>query len=287
MSKKKSIIIIILIGILLIPSFSVNALSNAQCKKKFKDAQTCNANSSCVWNTSSKKCVKFNGCSSYAEKGCKNIPGKCNYENDKCSAKNDEVKLCSDYTKSPCGRQIGCIWNRAAKKCQNFQGCSGLSRSDCNHRSSKCEWTKKSGQSKKQCNTKDGVVTPETAGITSPTDINFCASTAKIWKIVGRVLLIFKIIVPVLLIILGVIDFSQAIISNKDDQVTKAAKKLFFRAISGVIIFFLPIIASLVTSLAFNFTSEETKADYEVCKTCVLKPGSCDTSKDSGNNMLK
>ena len=48
----------------------------------------------------------------------------------------------------------------------------------------------------------------------------FCAGTANIWQIVGYVLFAFKIAIPVLLIIFGMIDLGKAVIASKDETIS-------------------------------------------------------------------
>lgn len=116
------------------------------------------------------------------------------------------------------------------------------------------------------------------------TNLEFCAKTAVIWQIVGWVVLIVKIVIPMLLIILGVVDFSKAAISGKDDETKKSLTSLMWRAVSAVVIFFIPTLVTLVMGLVANFKDSGAQADFEVCKTCILNPSSCDTSKDAGKN---
>ena len=47
--------------------------------------------------------------------------------------------------------------------------------------------------------------------------MGFCANTANIWQVVGYVLLAFKIVIPILLIIFGMLDLGKAVIASKDD----------------------------------------------------------------------
>ena len=43
---------------------------------------------------------------------------------------------------------------------------------------------------------------------------NFCQSTANIWIIFGYVVTIFKIVIPLLLIVFGMVDLGKAVISR-------------------------------------------------------------------------
>ena len=112
--------------------------------------------------------------------------------------------------------------------------------------------------------------------------LDFCASTSRIWQVVGWAFLIVKIIVPLLLIILGVKDLAQAVISGKDDEIKKSTKSLMIRGIASILIFFVPTIVSLVMGLVVDFSTSGAKADFLVCQTCILNPSKCDTSSDVG-----
>ncbi len=101
--------------------------------------------------------------------------------------------------------------------------------------------------------------------------LGFCANTANIWQIVGIALLIFKIVIPILLIIWGMLDLGRAVIASKDDEVKKSVKSLAMRAVSAVVIFFIPTIVSLVVGLISNF-NESAKEDWEVCRSCITNP---------------
>ena len=114
------------------------------------------------------------------------------------------------------------------------------------------------------------------------TDLDFCKSTASVWQIVGWVFMIVKIVLPILLIIFGVMDFSKAVMASKDDEIKKAANSLGIRAIAAVAVFFVPTLVGIVMGLIVDFANSGAKADYDICKTCILSPSSCDTSNDVG-----
>ncbi len=107
--------------------------------------------------------------------------------------------------------------------------------------------------------------------------LGFCANTANIWQIVGIALLIFKIVIPILLIIWGMLDLGRAVVGSKDDEIKKAVKSLAMRAVSAVVIFLIPTIVSLVMGLISNF-NESAKEDWQVCRSCITNPN--DPSSD-------
>lgn len=107
-------------------------------------------------------------------------------------------------------------------------------------------------------------------------DVNFCASTANIWQIVGYVLLVFKIAIPLLLIILGMMDLGKAVVASKSDEVSKSVKSLAFRAVAAVIIFLIPTLIGFVMGLVSDFQESGAKADFDICRQCLTRPnGSC------------
>ena len=102
----------------------------------------------------------------------------------------------------------------------------------------------------------------------------FCANTANIWQVVGYVLMVFKIVIPILLIIWGMIDLGKAVIAAKDDEIKKATKSLAMRAISAIVIFFIPTLVSMIMGLIGSFS--DVKEDWQVCRSCVTNPNDSD-----------
>ncbi len=101
--------------------------------------------------------------------------------------------------------------------------------------------------------------------------VNFCADTKDIWQIVGRILGVFKIVIPLLIIIFGCIDLGKAVVASDDKEIKKALKQLAMRAVAGIAIWFVPTLVSLV----FSLVEVSSNGDYEVCKTCITSPDGC------------
>lgn len=83
---------------------------------------------------------------------------------------------------------------------------------------------------------------------------NFCNEEGvhKTVKFLGYGLYIVKIMVPILLIIFGSIDFGKAIVSSNQDAIQKTSKILIIRIIIGIVIFLLPTIINYVFKIAGN-----------------------------------
>lgn len=100
---------------------------------------------------------------------------------------------------------------------------------------------------------------------------NFCANTANIWHLLGLVLLILKIVIPIILIVLGMIDLGKAVISSEEKQISKSVTTLAKRLVAAIVIFFIPTIISVIWTAVISFSSEEQK-NYDVCKKCITSP---------------
>ena len=99
-----------------------------------------------------------------------------------------------------------------------------------------------------------------------PNANTFCADTTDIWQFVGWVLMVFKIVIPLLLIIFGMVDLGKAVVGSKDDEIKKATNSLMKRAIAGVIIFFIP------TIVGFIFGLVDIEKTWTMCKDCLVSP---------------
>ena len=100
----------------------------------------------------------------------------------------------------------------------------------------------------------------------------FCTKMAGPLKFVGIVLWIFKIAIPVIIVVMGMIDLGKAVTASKDDEIKKAMKQLMVRLISGVLIFFIPTIVGFAFGLADGFDQE---GDYSVCRDCITSSSGC------------
>lgn len=105
-----------------------------------------------------------------------------------------------------------------------------------------------------------------------------CSDLREIWQVLGWVLMVFKIVIPILIIVFGMIDLGKAVVASKDDEIKKAIKSLAMRAVAGVVIFFIPILVGAIFGLVDSF--QEVKGEYKICQTCITSPGKCGSSKD-------
>lgn len=106
---------------------------------------------------------------------------------------------------------------------------------------------------------------------------NFCASTAPILSLVGWALTIFKIAIPLIIVVIGLIDLGKAAVSSKPEEIKKSVGSLLWRLIGGIAIFFIPTIIMAIFGLINNYNTTAGKIDSEVCYTCIISPWKCPT----------
>ena len=84
----------------------------------------------------------------------------------------------------------------------------------------------------------------EACGLISETTVNFIASLIKA----------IKYLVPILLIVMGSLDFVKATLSQKDDELKDAKTKFINKLVAGIAVFFVfSFVTWLVNLLAENF----------------------------------
>lgn len=104
--------------------------------------------------------------------------------------------------------------------------------------------------------------------------VDYCSGLRSTFVFIGHIVRIAKILIPILIIAFGMLDFFKGVIGSKDDEIKKSIKSLIFRAISGVCIFFLPAIIDLVFSWVDGWSSNY-ESTYKECFQCIWNVGEC------------
>lgn len=107
---------------------------------------------------------------------------------------------------------------------------------------------------------------------------NFCQTSAGLWQLVGKVLLVFKIVIPLLLIIFGMIDLGKAVVASDEKAIKNATNSIIKRLIAAVVIFFIPTMVAAIFTLISNFKDQKEDEGYSVCSACINRPNG-DTCK--------
>ena len=103
--------------------------------------------------------------------------------------------------------------------------------------------------------------------------ITFCEENRvlKVFQILGYIIFGAKIIVPLILLILGTIDFAKAVISSNDKAPQEALKSFGLRIVAAIIVFLIPTFLEFLITLV-NGASETFKEKNENCTNCLFNP---------------
>lgn len=104
---------------------------------------------------------------------------------------------------------------------------------------------------------------------------SLCTEASSVLAFAGWILTFFKIAIPLLIIGLGMFDFGKAVVASKDDEIKKSAKTLMYRAIAGVVIFFVPSLVVWLFGTINDFNEAKKVTNFDKCKECILTPWNC------------
>jgi len=96
----------------------------------------------------------------------------------------------------------------------------------------------------------------------------FCADLAPILKIVGYVVLGIKVVVPILLIIMGMLDLAKAVAEKDESKIKEAQNRLIKRAIAAVLVFLVATLVGIIMKLVGG-------EQYKGCMNCINRPYAC------------
>ena len=108
---------------------------------------------------------------------------------------------------------------------------------------------------------------------------SFCGQAGDILQFVGYILTLVKVAIPLVIVIYGIMDLGKAVVASKEDEIKTGAKRLLWRAVAGVAIFFIPSIVMWLFGTIGQYTTGSQ--GFDNCKTCILTPWSCATTGGS------
>ena len=87
-----------------------------------------------------------------------------------------------------------------------------------------------------------------------------------IFNLIGKIVEIFQIAIPIILVVLGLISLGKAVVASKDDEVKKATTGLVKKLVLAAAIFFIVAIVKLVIGLVSGDASQNS------CWDLIAKP---------------
>ena len=108
----------------------------------------------------------------------------------------------------------------------------------------------------------------------------FCSKMGGLLQLVGYIITIFKVAIPLVIVGLGMFDFGKAVVAEKEDEIKKQTKRLLYRVVAGIVIFFVPTIVLFIFEQVGDYSEEKDAAAFNNCETCLLHPGECQVSNN-------
>lgn len=116
-------------------------------------------------------------------------------------------------------------------------------------------------------------------------------------KIIGYVVMVCKWVVPLIIIIFGMMDYTKAVASNDDKALNKATAALIRRIVAGIFVFLIPTIIIAILNITvktdIDVNNEKTTigdTNFGKCTKCIFDPNNCNDSENKngggvgGNN---
>lgn len=218
-----------------------NPNSNS-CSKVNKSESECSGSNS---SSNSKKCTdySYSSCPNTDDYGntCEaaDVGGMklCTIKGNSSDLVGNNVSKCGDYgSVSDCNSSyLGCNWNYSGNYCE----ASSSSSSDPNGY----------GLKYVECGNSTGI-------------------PAGIPKLTSNIINAVKIFVPILLIIMGMIDFVRAVIAQDEKQMTESRQRFVRRTIAAVVVFLVIVIVQISFRLLDNL--DNTGGNVASCMNCFI-----------------
>ena len=100
------------------------------------------------------------------------------------------------------------------------------------------------------------------------------------FKLGAIVILIVKILVPIILIIMGMIDMSKAVVDSNQDAIKKNAIVFGKRAVAAILVFFVPTIILNLFELIGKYSDT---GEFAPCMECLLDISKCPSNAKIGS----
>ena len=109
-----------------------------------------------------------------------------------------------------------------------------------------------------------------------------CKDMVPTLKIAGKILLIAKIVLPLIIIVKASFDMLSTVTKGDSGEIKKKATKTGISIIGAIMIFFIPTLMNVIFDIVGNASGKDTgSSDSEICKACIFEPYSnkCNTTE--------
>lgn len=98
-------------------------------------------------------------------------------------------------------------------------------------------------------------------------------------NLVSTIIKVIQIVVPILLVVLGMIDFLKGVMAQKEDEIKKGQQTFIKRAIAGILVFF------VIAIVKFLFSQVSGDGDMMSCVSCFLNGANDSSCTPAGANQ--
>ncbi len=102
---------------------------------------------------------------------------------------------------------------------------------------------------------------------------SICEGLGPVLRIVGILIWGIKVVVPIILIVVGMMDLAKAVTEKSDDKIKEAQNKLIKKAIAAVLVFLVVTIVGVLMKIIGD-------ESYTQCVECINKPFTCNTGQN-------
>ena len=108
-------------------------------------------------------------------------------------------------------------------------------------------------------------------------EAHFCdySGTRRTLKLVGEIINILKIVAPIILIIMSVIDCGKAVIASDPTEIKKSLPLMGKRLTAALIIFLVPALTVTIFDYFVDYNMEDKTNTMATCTACILRPKEC------------
>ena len=94
--------------------------------------------------------------------------------------------------------------------------------------------------------------------------LSFCESSAEIWQLVGKIINIIKIVIPIIIVVLAMLDLGKAVMAQKEDEIKKGQNTFIKRLVAAAIVFFVVTIVTMLIGLVADDSESITGCINEI-----------------------
>lgn len=113
-----------------------------------------------------------------------------------------------------------------------------------------------------------------------------------LFNLVSNIIKLIKIVVPILLIIWGMLDFAKSIVAKKEDEIKEYRKAFIGRLVSAILVFLMIVIVQFIVKFVDGVETQsnvkgQTTGDVWACSKKFIEGVNTEDTVDTDNTENK